>query len=302
MRELLEIGRAKGTPLNYGSGGVGTASHLSTEYMKLMTGASLTHVPYKGLAPAIIDLTAGRLDFIISTVATALPYSHIPHFPAATVQGHPGRLLYGTLAGTPTLALQGRFHLYEGYTPLAVAFPVRVLQTLGVDTLLLSNAAGGLNPSFRPGDLMLITDHINLTGENPLVGPNFDRWGLRFPDMSRVYDPALAAAARKAAATAGIPMTHGVYAGLKGPSLETPAEIRFLKTIGADAVGMSTIQETITAVHGGTRVLGVSTITNLNDPDHPAPATVEAIVAVAEMAAPHLGRIFSGIAAELSGA
>jgi len=236
------------------------------------------------------------------TVATALPYSHIPHFPAATVQGHPGRLLYGTLAGTPTLALQGRFHLYEGYTPLAVAFPVRVLQTLGVDTLLLSNAAGGLNPSFRPGDLMLITDHINLTGENPLVGPNFDRWGLRFPDMSRVYDPALAAAARKAAATAGIPLTHGVYAGLKGPSLETPAEIRFLKNIGADAVGMSTIQETITAVHGGTRVLGVSTITNLNDPDHPAPATVEEIVAVAEKAAPHLGRIFSGIAAELSGA
>ncbi len=235
-------------------------------------------------------------------VATALPYSHIPHFPAATVQGHPGRLLYGTLAGTPTLALLGRFHLYEGYTPLAVAFPVRVLQTLGVDTLLLSNAAGGLNPSFRPGDLMLITDHINLTGENPLVGPNFDRWGLRFPDMSRVYDPVLAAAARKAAAAAGIPLTHGVYAGLKGPSLETPAEIRFLKTIGADAVGMSTIQETITAVHGGIRVLGVSTITNLNDPDHPAPATVEAIVAVAEKAAPHLGRIFAGIAAELSGA
>jgi purine-nucleoside phosphorylase len=235
------------------------------------------------------------------TVATELLYSEIPHFPAPTVQSHHGRLLCGTLAGTPALALQGRFHLYEGYTPLAVAFPVRVLQALGVDILLVTNAAGGLNPSFGPGDLMVITDHINLTGENPLVGPNLDRWGLRFPDMTRVYDPVLAATAQKAAAAAGIPLTRGVYAGLKGPSLETPAEIRLLKTIGADAVGMSTVQEVIAAVHGGMRVFGVSIITNLNDPDHPVPATVEAIVAVAEKAAPQLGRIVSGIAAELSG-
>ena len=256
-------------------------------------------------APPRLGLMTGTgLGEVIGDLAVSatLPYSQIPHFPAATVQGHPGRLVCGSLAGTATLALQGRFHLYEGYSPLAVAFPVRVLQALGVDTLIVSNAAGGLNPAFRPGDLMLIADHINLTGENPLVGPNIDRWGLRFPDMSRVYDPALAAAARQVAATAGIPLTQGVYAGLKGPSLETPAEIRFLKTIGADAVGMSTVQETIAAVHGGMRVLGVSTITNLNDPDRPAPATVEAIMAVAEKTAPQLGRIISGVAAELCGA
>ena len=255
-------------------------------------------------APPRLGLMTGTgLGEVVGDLAVSamLPYSQIPHFPAATVQGHPGRLLCGTLAGTATLALQGRFHLYEGYSPLAVAFPVRVLQALGVDTLIVSNAAGGLNPAFRPGDLMLIADHINLTGENPLVGPNIDRWGLRFPDMSRVYDPALAAAARQVAATAGIPLTQGVYAGLKGPSLETPAEIRFLQTIGADAVGMSTVQETIAAVHGGMRVLGVSTITNINDPDCPAPATVEAILAVAERAAPQLGRMISGIAAELCG-
>jgi purine-nucleoside phosphorylase len=256
-------------------------------------------------APPRLGLMTGTgLGGVIGDLAVSatLPYGQIPHFPAATVQGHPGRLLCGTLAGTATLALQGRFHLYEGYSPLAVAFPVRVLQALGVDTLIVSNAAGGLNPAFRPGDLMLIADHINLTGENPLVGPNIDRWGLRFPDMSRVYDPSLAAAARKVAAAAGIPLTQGIYVGLKGPSLETPAEIRFLRTIGADAVGMSTVQETIAAVHGGMRVLGVSTITNSNDPDRPAPATVEAILAVAEKAAPQLGRMISGIAAELCGA
>jgi purine-nucleoside phosphorylase len=259
--------------------------------------AHVTVPPRLGLmtGTGLGDLTADM------TVATELFYREIPHFPAPTVQSHHGRLLCGTLAGVPALALQGRFHLYEGYTPPTVAFPVRVLQALGVDTLLVTNAAGGLNPSFHPGDLMVITDHINLTGENPLVGPNVDRWGGRFPDMTRVYDPVLAATARKAAAAAGIPLTQGVYAGLKGPSLETPAEIRFLKTIGADAVGMSTVQEVIAAVHGGMRVFGVSIITNLNDPDRPAPATVEAIVATAQKAAPQLGRIIWGIAAELSG-
>lgn len=218
----------------------------------------------------------------------ALDYAIIPHFPASTVQSHAGRLILGRLDGIPVLVFQGRFHLYEGYRPEAVAYPVRILQTLGVHTVILTNAAGGLNPEFRPGEIMIITDHINLTGANPLVGPNEDAWGIRFPDMARVYDPKLAAAARQAAAEAGTPCREGVYAGLRGPSLETPAEVRFLRTIGADAVGFSTVQEAVAAVHARIRILGLSVITNVHDPDHPTPATVDEVIAVAGQAAPRL--------------
>ena len=223
--------------------------------------------------PSVGIMTGTGLGESADTVRVShtFHYRDLPHFPVSTVDGHNGRLLCGTLGCRQVAVFQGRFHLYEGYSPLEVTFPVRVLQALGVRSLIVTNAAGGLNPVFKAGTLMLITDHINLSGANPLVGANHDDWGIRFPDMSRAYDMHLSDLARQGASTSGIDLAQGVYAGLLGPSLETPAEIRFLKTIGADAVGLSTIQEVIAAVHGGMRVLGLSTLTNINDPDHPCP-------------------------------
>ena len=228
-------------------------------------------------------------------VSVSLSYKDIPHFPVSTVQSHAGKLLAGRMANRSVLVMQGRFHLYEGYSPLEVTFPIRVMQALGVETLFVTNAAGGLNPSFRPGDVMLIEDHINLTGANPLVGPNHDDWGERFPDMTEAYDNRLIALAEKAGTDAMIPLRKGVYAGLLGPSLETPAEIRFLRTIGAEAVGFSTTQEVIAAVHARIKVLGLSIITNVHDPDHPAPASVEEIINVAKAAAPQVDRILHAV-------
>jgi purine-nucleoside phosphorylase len=193
------------------------------------------------------------------------------------------------------MIMQGRFHLYEGYPPRAVAFPVRVMQQLGVEYLILTNAAGGLNPHFRPGDLMGISDHINLTGANPLVGPNEQDWGVRFPDMSRAYDPRLQRLATDGARKVQVRLQTGVYAGLKGPSLETPAEVRYLKIIGADAVGFSTVQEVIAARHAGMRILGLATITNISDPDAPLPATMEEIIAVARATAPKLAALIHAV-------
>jgi purine-nucleoside phosphorylase len=228
-------------------------------------------------------------------VAAAFEYRSIPHFPTATVQSHAGRLLFGELRGRALVVMQGRLHLYEGYSAAEVAFPVRVMQELGARRLVATNAAGGLHPEFRAGELMAITDHINLTGENPLAGPNVTAWGPRFPDMTRAYDRGLTALAETAARAAGIPLRTGVYAGLRGPSLETPAETRFLRTVGADAVGFSTVPEVIAAVHGGMRVLGLSVITNVNDPDRPVPASVEEIIAVARRAAPALETVLAGL-------
>jgi purine-nucleoside phosphorylase len=209
-------------------------------------------------------------------------------------------LLIGEIQGCAVMVMQGRFHLYEGYSPLEVTFPIRVMQELGVKILILTNAAGGLNTAFNAGDIMLITDHINLTGSNPLIGPNEDRWGIRFPDMSAAYDKALTSIAANVAQSAGLPIRRGVYVGLKGPSLETPAEIRFLKTIGAEAVGFSTVQEVIAAVHAGMRVLGLSTITNVHDPENPIPATVEDIIEVAKTAAPVLEKIIRKVVEKIN--
>ncbi|RZB31578.1 MAG: purine-nucleoside phosphorylase [Desulfobacteraceae bacterium Eth-SRB2] len=224
-------------------------------------------------------------------ISAAFDYKDIPHFPTSTVESHPGRLLFGEMEGKQIIAMQGRFHLYEGYSELEVSFPIRVMQELGVTVLILTNAAGGLNPQFNAGDIMIIEDHINLTGSNPLIGPNEDSWGIRFPDMIHAYDPKLAVLAENAGKNAGIHLQKGTYVGLKGPSLETPAEVRFLRTTGADAVGFSTIQEVITAVHAGIKVLGLSSITNVHNPDAPVPATVEQIIAVAEQASPRLEMI-----------
>ncbi|WP_059043534.1 purine-nucleoside phosphorylase [Paenibacillus rubinfantis] len=193
----------------------------------------------------------------------SIDYRDIPFFPQSTVEGHAGELLIGTVQGTPVVLMKGRFHMYEGYGPEMTAFPVRVMKELGVTTLLVTNAAGGVNTSYEPGDLMLISDHLNLTGRNPLVGPNDNELGARFPDMSQAYSRRLREIARKVAADKGVPLQEGVYAGLLGPTYETPAEIRMLRTLGADAVGMSTVSETIVARHAGIEVLGISCISNM---------------------------------------
>ena len=194
---------------------------------------------------------------------TALPFSDIPHFKGGTVAGHPSKLVLGRVGGVPVAVLQGRIHYYEGHDPADVVFPLRVLAKLGARGLLLTNAAGGIRPSFRPGDLMIIRDHINLTGTNPLRGVNDERLGPRFPDMSAAYDPALQDTIAAALEAIGRPPLRGVYAGLAGPSYETPAEIRMLATLGADAVGMSTVSEAICARQMGLRLAGISCITNL---------------------------------------
>jgi purine-nucleoside phosphorylase len=233
------------------------------------------------------------------TIDTTIRYQDIPFFPLPTVQTHIGRLLAGRINACPVIAMQGRFHLYEGYSPLEVTYPIRVMQQLGVKILILTNASGGLNPEFTAGDIMLITDHINLTGANPLIGPNEDSWGIRFPDMSRAYNPELIAMADRIAGAAGIRLQKGIYAGLTGPSLETPAEVKFLQTIGADAVGFSTVQEVIVAVHSAMRVLALSTITNVHHPERPVPATVEEIIDVAKRAIPPLETILKGVAKDI---
>jgi purine-nucleoside phosphorylase len=228
-------------------------------------------------------------------VATRIPYADIPGFPPATVESHAGRLLLGTLAGRQVVAMQGRFHRYEGYSLQQIAFPVRVLHGLGARLLVVSNACGGMHPLWSPGELMLIADHINLLGDNPLVGPNDEAMGPRFPDMSAPYDAELRALARAVALEQGIPLREGVYVAVSGPTLETRAEYRMLRAFGADVVGMSTVPEVIAAVHAGMRVLGVSIITDQCLPDALEPATVERIIAVAQAAEPKLTALIRGV-------
>ena len=227
--------------------------------------------------------------------AAVIPYKNIPTFPISTVISHEGRLIFGSLGGKTVLAMQGRFHFYEGYEQKEITFPIRVMAAMGIKTLLISNAAGGLDLSFQAGDLMLISDHINLTGQNPLRGENVDEWGPRFPDMTAPYNRGLINLARKAAKDLGIKIHKGVYVGVPGPSMETAAETRFLRIIGADAVGMSTIPEVIVAVHAGLRVLGLSVITNVNDPDNYQPAPLEQVIATARGAEPTLVRLVEEI-------
>jgi len=228
-----------------------------------------------------------------------VPYDEIPHFPLSTVESHHGRLLAGRLDGVPVLALQGRFHLYEGYDPKAITFPVRVLRTLGVETLLISNAAGGMNPHFRRGDLMLLTDHINLQGANPLVGPNDDGWGPRFPDMSAPYDAGLRRIAEAAALAQAVKLQQGVYVAVEGPNLETRAEYRFLRAIGGDAVGMSTVPEVLVARHMGMRCLAVSVITDECFPDALEPVSLADVLAAAAEAEPKLTAVMRAVVREL---
>lgn len=265
--------------------------HEATDYVR----SKIRHWPNIGLV-----MGTGLGDSADSIKeAVSIDYREVPGFPVSTVPSHRGRLISGQMKGKPLLAMQGRFHHYEGYSMKEVTFPIRVMQLLGVKTLILSNASGGINPLFDAGDIMVITDHINLTGGNPLIGPNVDDWGPRFPDMTQVYDRTLMAMAETAALENNIRVQKGVYVGLQGPSLETRAEMRFLKTIGADAVGLSTIPEVIAAAHGGMAILGLSVITNMNLPDNPKPCQVDEIIATAERAAPRLQAIIKGVIGKL---
>jgi len=228
-----------------------------------------------------------------------IPYEEIPGFPLSTVEAHAGRLILGSLSGRPVVAMQGRFHRYEGYSLQQVTFPVRVMHALGAETLVVSNACGGMHPLWAPGDLMLIADHINLIGDNPLIGPHDDRLGPRFPDMSQPYAESLRAMARKLALELGITLREGVYVAVTGPNLETRAEYRMLRAMGADVVGMSTVPEVIVAVQEGMKVLGISIITDQCLPDALEPASLEKIIAVANRAEPSLTRLVSGVVERL---
>ncbi|MGE5315038.1 MAG: purine-nucleoside phosphorylase [Acidobacteriota bacterium] len=232
-------------------------------------------------------------------IETVIDYAEIPHFPLSTVESHQGKLIFGRLGGKQVVAMQGRFHYYEGYTMQQVTFPVRVMKFLGISTLLISNAAGGMNPLFAKGDVMLITDHINLLGDNPLIGPNDDELGPRFPDMSEPYSRELGALAERVAIENGIRLQKGVFVAVSGPNLETRAEYRFLRGIGADVVGMSTVPEAIVAAHMSLRTLGFSIITDECFPDALKPAELDEIIRVANGTEPKLTTIMKNVVAQL---
>jgi len=246
----------------------------------------------------ILGTGLGKIADVIKS-HKVIPYSDIPYFPVSTAPSHQGRIILGMLEGKRVLAFQGRVHYYEGYTLKEVTFPVRVAALLGVKLLLISNAAGGLNPLFQEADLMAIVDHINLMGDNPLRGPNIDAWGVRFPDMVAPYDKELIALLEKVALEVKIKLQKGVYVAVAGPSLETAAETRFLRLIGADAVGMSTVPEVIAAVHHGLRVLAISVITNVNLPDNYQPAPIEKVIATAQRAEARLTTLITAFLKQL---
>lgn len=226
-------------------------------------------------------------------VAGTVDYADIPNFPVSTVESHAGRLIFGFLRGKPVVAMQGRFHFYEGYTLQKVTFPIRVLKALGIETLILSNACGGLNSDFDKKDIMIITDHINLLGDNPLIGPNDDSIGNRFPDLYNCYDFELVKLAESVALKQKLPVRKGVYVAVPGPNLETAAEYRFLRIIGADVVGMSTVPEVLAARHQGTKVMAFSIITDMGLPD-PKPCSLDDVIEAAKVAEPKLRELIAG--------
>ncbi|MGE0609147.1 MAG: purine-nucleoside phosphorylase [Pirellulales bacterium] len=252
------------------------------------------HVPHAGI---ILGTGLGGLAAQIE-VESSFSYADLPHFPQSTATSHAGRLVCGKLQGLPVLAMEGRFHAYEGYTHQQLTFPVRVMKALGAGLLIVSNACGGMNPQYTRGDIMVIDDHINLMGGNPLIGVNDDRLGPRFPDMWQPYDPLLIERALRIAQQEGFTAHRGIYVAVTGPNLETRAEYRFLRTIGADVVGMSTVPEVLVAVHAGMRVLGLSIVTDLCLPNSLQPVNIEEILATAAVAEPHLRKIVLGVLAD----
>jgi purine-nucleoside phosphorylase len=251
-------------------------------------------------SPSVAMILGSGLNHLAESVENAerIPFADIPHFPVSTVHGHAGRLVIGELEGRSLFVMQGRIHFYECYRMDQVTLPVRVMQRLGIGTLIVTNAAGGVHPDFQPGDVMLITDHLNLMGmmgANPLMGPNIDELGPRFPDMSQPYDRALGQLARGVAKENKVGLREGVYAGLSGPSFESPADLRFLRTAGADAVGMSTVPETIVARHGGMRVLGFSGISNKANLDGSTVTTHEEVIEAGKIITPKMEKVIRGV-------
>ena len=267
-----------------------TATHPLIDRIAAATSAVRKHTSATPAVGIILGTGLGGLAEDIE-VETRIPYGEIPGFPLSTVESHAGQLLVGKLGGKTIVAMQGRFHRYEGYDLQQVTFPVRVMRALGVKILLVSNACGGMHPLWAPGDLMLISDHINLLGDNPLVGSNDESLGPRFPDMSMPYDRELRALARDIAVELGITLREGVYVAVAGPNLETRAEYRMLRGMGADVVGMSTVPEVIVANHGGMRCVGISIITDQCLPDALEPAELERIIETARKAEPALSRL-----------
>jgi purine-nucleoside phosphorylase len=246
----------------------------------------------------ILGTGLGKLADKIKTECS-IPYTKIPHFAESTVEGHAGKLIFGTVSGKSVVAMQGRFHYYEGYTMEQITFPVRVMKALGVSTLIVSNACGGLNHQFKPGDIMIITDHINLLGDNPLIGKNYQKLGPRYPDMSEPYSKKLVALTEEVALANKIPIQKGVYASMTGPSLETAAEYRMLRVIGADVIGMSTVPEVIVAAHSSIKVLGLSVITDECFPDSLNSVDINKIIATANSAEPKLVKIIEKVLEKL---
>jgi len=252
------------------------------------------------LRPRIAVILGSGLSGVAGAVRNAdtIPFAEIPFFPVSTVAGHEGKLLVGEWDGRAVLVMQGRVHFYEGHTMAEITLPLRMMQTMGVETLIVTNAAGAVNPEFRAGDVMLITDHLNLLGmmgSNPLMGPNYDEIGPRFPDMSQAYDREYCKLAREVARRSSIPLREGVYAELSGPSFESPAELRFLRLAGADAVGMSTVHEVIVARHGGMRVLGISGISNKANLDGSTVTTHEEVIAAGAIIGPKVEKLVAGV-------
>jgi purine-nucleoside phosphorylase len=267
-----------------------------TEYDKIQEAVAVIRGRWSKKADVGIVLGTGlgalaeRIDADV-----VIPYEELPHFARSTVETHAGKLILGVLEGKNVVAMQGRFHYYEGYSAKEITFPIRVMRALGAETLVVSNACGGMNPQFKPGDIMLIEDHINMLGCNPLIGVNDDRLGPRFPDMCEPYSKELIAKARQVALDAGIMTQKGVYVAVAGPNLETRAEYRFFRAIGADVVGMSTVPEVVVAVHAGMKVLGFSIITDMGLADALEPANIERILQNAAEAEPKMNAIICGV-------
>jgi purine-nucleoside phosphorylase len=265
--------------------------HETAEYLKNRTGAT----------PQVGIILGTGLGGLVSEIAIdfTVPYEEIPHFPVSTVEGHSGKLIFGSLGGKKVLAMQGRFHYYEGYDMKQVTFPVRVMKALGINDLVVSNASGGVNASYEIGDLMILNDHINQFPTNPLIGKNYPELGPRFPDMSDVYDKQLVAKAKAIAIANGIRVQEGVYVGLSGPCLETPAEYNYVRAIGGDAVGMSTVPEVIVGRHGGMRCFAISIITDLGVPGRIVKVTHQDVIDVASVAEPKMTLIMKELVAGL---
>jgi purine-nucleoside phosphorylase len=273
------------------------SENITLDQIKEVAAAVRTRL---NISPRVGLILGSGLNALADSVENPqiIPFRELPHWPLSTVMGHSGQLVVGKLEGQPVFVMQGRVHYYEGYSMSQVTLPIRVMQMLKIEFLIVTNAAGGINPDFVPGDVMLITDHLNLAGMaglNPLIGPNLDEIGPRFPDMSQAYDRLLADLARDAAKKAGITLREGVYAGLSGPSFETPADLRFLRVAGADSVGMSTVPEVTVARHGGQRVLGFSGISNKANLDGSTITTHAEVMEAGRAITPKLEKIIRGV-------